>query len=120
MKLCLSYDFIFRYIDHGNGLICLRILDPFIGDSGEYSCCVVTDHGTCATSTKVTISDAMHEPFRMPVFEKHPVPIAANYGAVVSFCAKVLPLDAQVKWSICGREVAENVRGIMVSVILCE
>lgn len=52
----------------------------------------------------------------MPIFAKHPVPVVALHGSVVSFCAKVLPVYTQVKWSICGREMNESTRGILVSI----
>lgn len=106
-----------RYIDHGDGLIALRILDPFVYDSGRYTCTVRSDYGKCETSCDVSIYEVSEqEEFETkPVFIKSPQTVAAAHGTVVSFCARVSPVYAKVKWSICGRSVAEDTRGILVS-----
>lgn len=49
-----------------------------------------------------------------PVFIKSPQPVVAAYGTVVSFCARVSPVHAKVKWSTCGRVLTEDTRGILV------
>ncbi len=41
--------------------------------------------------------------------------VVAAHGTVVSFCARVSPVHAKVKWSICGRVASEDTRGIQVS-----
>ncbi|KAJ6643194.1 Myosin light chain kinase, smooth muscle [Pseudolycoriella hygida] len=106
----------FRYIDHGEGLICLRILDPFVFDSGTYTCSVQSDYGKCETSCEVHISEvSQQDELEMkPVFIKSPQAVVAAYGSVVSFCARVSPVYAKVRWSICGRNVTEDTRGILV------
>lgn len=56
--------------------------------------------------------------YEIPKFYKYPVSVAALYGSVVSFCAQVYPPETKVKWSICGRDVTDNARGILVSKII--
>lgn len=106
-----------RYIDHGEGMICLRILDPFVYDSGRYTCIVRSDYGKCETSCDVVISEVLEqdELEMKPVFIKSPQTVVAAYGTVVSFCARVSPVHAKVEWSVCGRVLTENTRGILVS-----
>lgn len=108
---------IYRYIDHGDGLISLRITDPFVFDSGRYTCVVRSDYGKCETSCNVIVTEVseQEELDLRPVFIKSPQPVVAAYGAVVSFCARVTPVHATVKWSICGRSLTEDTRGILVS-----
>lgn len=106
-------------MDHGGGLIVLRIIDPFVFDSGTYTCVVRSAFGTCNSRCTVVISemvDVRHEDDTMPVFLKQPVPVVALHGSVVSFCAKVWPAHTQVKWSICEREMKETTRGILVRI----
>lgn len=106
-----------RYIDHGEGMISLRILDPFVFDSGRYTCIVRSDYGKCETSCDVVISEVSEQDeFEMkPVFIKSPQTVVAAYGTVVSFCARVSPVHAKVQWSVCGRALTEDTRGILVS-----
>lgn len=116
----------FRYIDHGDGLLALRIADPFVFDSGEYTCRVRwTDNAALVAETSGTLevsecndsgaSELLDEHSRVQ-FAKKPLPVMAFHGAVVTFCAKVWPVQATVQWAICGRAVGESTRGIMVSV----
>lgn len=117
----------FSYNDHGDGLLALRICDPFDMDAGEYVCRVRTASGqTCETSGRLTVEEcarrgvATEEDDESALcFVKSPVPVMAVQGAVVTFCAKVWPVRAHVGWSICGREVNDATRGIMVSVCVC-
>lgn len=105
-----------RYIDHGEGVIALRILDPFVYDSGRYTCTVRSDYGKCETSCNVSIYEVLErdEFETKPVFIKPPQMVVAAYGTVVSFCARVSPVHAKVKWSVCGRVLTEDTRGILV------
>lgn len=111
----------FRYIDHGDGLLTLRIADPFVLDAGEFVCHVRTDSGLeCETSGHLAVEECAggandDDEENGLQFVKRPVPVMAFHGAVVTFCAKVWPLEAQVVWTICGRDVNESTRGIMVS-----
>lgn len=106
-----------RFIDHGDGLIALRILNPLAKNSGSYTCMIASDFGCCTTSCEITIKE-QKELLRetIPNFMIKPLPVVAMHGSVVSFCARVEPIEAKVKWFICGREVTENSRGIIVSV----
>lgn len=103
-------------IDHGDGLIALRILNPLQIYSGFYTCMVASEYGCCSTSCEVTIKEA-GEVMRdtIPTFIDEPVPVVAMHGSVVSFCARVLPTTSKVKWFISGREITESSRGTIVS-----
>lgn len=107
-------------IDHGDGLIALRVLNPLANDSGFYTCMVASEYGCCSTSCEVIIKEA-EEVVRetIPAFIDEPVPVAAMHGSVVSFCARVSPVAAKVKWFICGREITESSRGTIVSQHTC-
>lgn len=114
----------FTYIDHGDGLLTLRIHDPFCLDTGAFKCVVKTASSSCQTETKLEVSeittvprnddDSKEEELQ---FVKTPLPVVALQGSVVSFAAKVWPVEARVSWSICGRQVNESTRGILVSCI---
>lgn len=110
----------FSYIDHGDGLLALHIADPFDMDAGEYVCRVRTASGqTCETSGRLEVEECVRpttaDDESAVQFVKRPVPVMAVQGAVVTFCSKVWPVQANVGWSICGREVNDATRGIMVS-----
>lgn len=112
----------FTYIDHGDGLLALRIQDPFCLDTGAFSCVVKTASSSCQTETQLEVTEITtvcrneDDSKEQLQFEKTPLPVVALQGSVVSFAAKVWPLEAMVNWSICGREVNESTRGILVSV----
>lgn len=104
------------FIDHGDGLVSLRVHEPLAIDSGIYTCVVTSEYGCCTTSNEVTIvedSNCVRE--IVPEFIKELVPAVAMHGSLVSFCARVTPVTSKVKWFICGREINENTRGITVS-----
>lgn len=103
-------------IDHGDGLIALRILNPTVKDSGCFTCMVASEYGCCSTSCEIIIKQAA-EIARdiIPEFIEEPFPVTAMHGSVVSFCARVSPIAAKVKWFICGREITESTRATIVS-----
>lgn len=109
--------FVFRFIDHGDGLVVLRVIEPLAIDSGLYSCVIASEYGCCVTSTEVTI-DPVDETQceKAPEFIKELVPVVAMHGSVIAFCARVSPPTSHFKWTICGREINENSRGMMVSI----
>lgn len=117
MSLPFQFQF-YSLIDHGDGLIALRILNPLAINSGFYTCMVASEFGCCSTSCEVTIEEA--EEFMreiIPAFIEEPVPVVAMHGSVVSFCARVSPATSKFKWFLCGREITENSRGTIVSTI---
>lgn len=111
----------FTYIDHGEGLLALRIHDPFCLDTGAFSCVIRTTNSSCQTDTQLEVTEITtvgkidDDSKDRLEFVKLPLPVVALQGSVVSFAANVLPLDAIVSWSISGREVNEATRGILVS-----
>lgn len=113
----MTYLFLWiRLIDHGDGLITLRIMNPLSIDSGSYTCMVASEFGCCTTTADVTISETSNVLREtIPTFVKELVPAVAMHGSVVSFCARVSPITSKVKWFICGREITENSRGTIVS-----
>lgn len=111
------FQFNFRLIDHGDGLIALRILNPLAIHSGSYTCMIASEYGCCSTSCEVTINE-QKELLRetIPTFLKTPLPVVAMHGSVVSFRARITPIESKAKWFICGREITENSRGAIVSI----
>lgn len=108
----------FRYIDHGNGVLTLRIQDPFAGmDCGDYKCIITSTNGECQSHCNVDVEETYEcVAEMMPEFIKKPLPlIAMESNAVVSFCTRVSPVDSEVVWSICGREITNNVKDCAVS-----
>lgn len=111
----------FSYHDHGDGLLALRIADAFDLDAGEYVCRVraVSSGLECETRTVLQVDEQQaavdSEESAEVQFVKEPVAVMAVQGAVVTFCAKVWPPLVDVSWSISGRRVTEQTRGIMVS-----
>lgn len=103
-------------IDHGDGLIALRVLNPLAIDSGFYTCMVASEYGCCSTACEILIKEAV-EVMRetIPTLIDEPVPVVAMHGSVVSFCARVSPISSKVKWFVCGREITESSRGTIVS-----
>ncbi|CRL00790.1 CLUMA_CG014043, isoform B [Clunio marinus] len=105
----------FIYIDHGKGVLTLRITDPFIFDSGNYSCTVTTPYGDCTTSCDIEIE----EPFDnishiIPEFVKAPLPTVAFPGNSASFCARVSPVDSIVQWSVSGVDITDDDKDFVI------
>ncbi|XP_036332534.1 muscle M-line assembly protein unc-89-like [Rhagoletis pomonella] len=107
----------FNQIDHGNGILCLRINDAFDLDTGEYACEVRTAAGlTCSTACQLNITDAEEERLSalaqhecQPTLLKSPLPLLTTVGAAeVAFCARVYPPEANVQWFVGGREIVEE------------
>lgn len=94
-------------------------MDPLSIDSGLYTCIVTSDYGCCITSTEINIMEKTRDVRDViPAFIKKPVPVVAMDGSDASFCARVSPVTAKVKWFICGREITDSSRGIIVSVFI--
>lgn len=114
----------FRYIDHGNGRIALRVIDPFVFDSGRYRCEVKTECcGSVESDCLVRIDEMLGQTRRAecdskPMFVKHPVAVVAVAGSAASFCATVLPAAARVQWTVCGCDVNDSDDGIIVSLYI--
>ena len=108
--------FLHRLIDHGNGTLALRIQDPFVFDSGRYSCTIITSAGDCSTWCDVEIEETYDNLFDViPEFVKLPLPTVALHGSTASFCTRVTPVDSDVIWSVCGREITNDRKDFMVS-----
>lgn len=108
--------FLYSYIDHGDGTLTLRILDPFVFDSGRYSCTITTISGDCTTQCDVEIEETFDN-LRdvIPEFVKLPLATVALPGNAASFCARVTPVDSDVIWSVCGREITSDTKDYAVS-----
>ncbi|XP_075167097.1 stretchin-Mlck isoform X1 [Haematobia irritans] len=108
----------FSYIDHGNGLLCLRIYDAFDLDSGLYTCLLTTNNGSqCSTSTSLNIErhSSMVDASGLELL-KSPLPVLLTltadgnetYSSKATFCCRVYPSDAQVTWYVCGQAVNDD------------
>uniref|UniRef100_A0A1I8NUE4 Muscle M-line assembly protein unc-89 n=1 Tax=Stomoxys calcitrans TaxID=35570 RepID=A0A1I8NUE4_STOCA len=111
----------FSYIDHGNGLLCLRIFDAFDLDSGLYTCHLTTNNGECECYTSTNLNIERHSEANASCsgleLIKSPLPVllltdddAYSTTSKATFCCRVYPSDAQVTWYVCGHVVNENVR----------
>jgi hypothetical protein len=94
----------------------LRIQDPFVFDSGRYSCTITTPAGDCTTYCDVEIEETFENLCDViPEFTKLPLPAVILHGNSTTFCARVTPVDSDVVWSICGREITNDVKDYTVS-----
>lgn len=105
-----------RFIDHGNGTLTLRIQDPFVFDSGCYSCIVSTREGDCTTQCIVDVEETFGNIFDiMPELIKPPLPAIAFHSGKASFCTRITPVDSEVIWNVCGREISVDAKDVAVS-----
>lgn len=112
-----SFLLLHRFIDHGNGTLTLRIQDPFVFDSGRYSCTITTPVGDCTTHCDVDIDETFDNLLEViPEFIKPPLPTVALPGTAASFCTRFTPVDSDVIWSVCGREITDDTKDYAVSV----
>lgn len=92
----------FRYIDHGRGVISLRIVDPFVLDSGTYECIIASAGVTCRTQSRVKIMETDCVSKSIPQIMMYPQSYVAEQGSVVIICAHIVPLNCEIKWKVCG------------------
>ncbi|GAB0100344.1 muscle M-line assembly protein unc-89 [Sergentomyia squamirostris] len=104
-----------RYIDHGNGLLALRIEDPFVPDSGMYRCVITSSMGECETSCSLIVtedndesSSASTEQQLKPHFVKPPLPVVSHPGTEVAFSVRVSPPQSRISWYLNGREIGRH------------
>lgn len=108
-----------RYIDHGDGVLTLRIQDPFVFDSGNYLCLVTSTAGDCRTECNVEINESYGNIDELiPEFMKFPSATIALPGSTASFCTRVSPIDSDIIWSVCGREITSDLKGFSVRIFL--
>lgn len=94
----------------------MRVQDPFVFDSGRYSCTVTTTAGDCSTECDVEVEETYENIFDViPEFIKLPLPSVALHGSPTAFCARVTPVDSDVIWSVCGREITSDMKDFTVS-----
>lgn len=99
------------YIDHGNGLLCLRIYNAINSNEGVYSCHIYAAENTesvCFTSTKLQVVPKERNNKYEISFLKTPLPVIADIDETVTFCARVYPTNAPTKWFLCGHEIDQN------------
>uniref|UniRef100_A0A1B0CWT0 Muscle M-line assembly protein unc-89 n=1 Tax=Lutzomyia longipalpis TaxID=7200 RepID=A0A1B0CWT0_LUTLO len=102
-----------RYIDHGDGLLVLRIEDPFVQDSGVYRCVITSSGGKCETSCPVFVTESVDESsdspeMLKPHFSKPPLPVVSHPGAEVAFSARISPPQSRISWYLNGREIGQD------------
>lgn len=111
-----KFSFLLRFIDHGNGCLALRIQDPFIFDSGRYTCIVSTLAGDCSTDCVIDVEETNELLSEvMPNFIKPPLPSVVLHGNSATFCTRVTPVDSDVIWSVCGHEITNDMKDYVVS-----
>lgn len=93
----------------------MRVKDPFMFDSGRYSCTILTPAGECTTQCDVEIEESYNNLFdALPEFVKPPLPTVALHGNCASFCTRITPVDSDVTWIVCGREITGNMKDFAV------
>jgi hypothetical protein len=99
-------------------VLTLRVQDPFVFDSGKYTCVITTVAGECSTECEVDIEELDDVNINIfdviPEFIKVPLPTIALPGCPVSFCTRITPIDSNVVWSVCGSEIADDTKGYKV------
>lgn len=106
----------FKYIDFHNGLIGLRMKDPFSQDSGKFMCQVTNGETTINTETNLTVLEADETLVKTSIkFVDTPKPQICNFGDVASFYASVSPALAKIQWFVQGKEVTATSDEFMVS-----
>lgn len=112
----------FMYIDHGSGMIGLRFVDPFLLDSGNYTCIVKNDMGDsveCSCELTVREKEASDEKLdglnERPEFVKLPQPVFTRSGSDVTLACRVQPEEAELSWIVNGREMNNEMEGVAVS-----
>lgn len=104
-------------IDHGDGLLALRIANPVSQDSGSYTCNIASEYGCCTTTCEIIINNATCKLSQesMPTFIEEPLPVVTTHGTSLSFHVRTSPDSAITKWFICGREITESAIAKIVS-----
>lgn len=117
--LIIDSDY-FSYIDHGNGVLALKISDPFALDSGVYSCLITSVYGECETSSNILISEeCMNNICEIPIVKESPLPIVEYQDKHVSFTAKFLSNDgSKMLWTVGGIKVTANCSDFLVRFLL--
>lgn len=106
----------FSYIDHGNGLLALRILDPFCIDSGLYSCLITSIYGETETSARLVVSEECMDNYNeIPILMELSSPVIEYQNKHVSFSAKFLTSDnSKIFWNVGGINVTPSCSNFMV------
>jgi hypothetical protein len=95
----------------------LRIQDPFTLDSGKYVCVISTLAGDVSSECEVEIEELYDANVYdvIPEFVKAPLPAISLLGGSASFCSRITPIDSDVVWSVCGREISVDAKDYKVS-----
>lgn len=109
----------FIYIDHGNGVIGLRLMDPFLVDAGSYTCVVKCENGgQVETSCVLQVIEKEFDKNELndrPEFVKFPLAVFNRSGSDVTFGCRVSPPEAELVWIVNGREMSNEMDGVAVS-----
>ncbi|XP_065094647.1 titin homolog isoform X3 [Ochlerotatus camptorhynchus] len=98
----------FRYTDHGQGVLSLRIIDPFLLDSGVYKCIITSVGGSCKSQCCVKFEESICESKSLPQIMLYPQSYVAELGSAVIICAHVTPPNCNIEWKICGSIIEKN------------
>lgn len=105
----------FLYIDHGSGVIALRFTDPFVLDSGKYTCVVQTDDGVrVESSCAMEVVEKTEGRNERPEFVKPPNPVYTRSGSDVTFGCRITPVEAEVQWLVNGVVMTNELDGVAV------
>lgn len=98
----------------------MRVQDPFTLDSGKYECVISSLVGDVSSECEVEIEELYDANVYdvIPELVKVPLPAISLLGGSASFCSRVTPIDSDIVWSVCGREISEDMKDYKVSEII--
>lgn len=109
----------FVYIDHGHGVVGLRLTDPFLVDFGYYKCIVKNVNGDQVESgCEFSVIEKECEKSELnvrPEFENFPQPVFIRSGSDVTYACRVQPRDAELTWIVNGLVMTNELEGVAVS-----
>lgn len=108
----------FQFIDHGNGVLCLRLSDPFLLDSGSYTCVITNESGdqiqtSCTLSVTETVLTSVKN--ARPEFIKLPQAVFTRSGADITIECRIEPADSDLVWIVNGHTMTNELDGVAVS-----
>ncbi|XP_049533993.1 myosin light chain kinase, smooth muscle-like isoform X1 [Anopheles darlingi] len=116
----------FAYIDHGNGILGLRLKDPFLDDAGLYECIIETGKQQLTATCYLDVLELEPEPTEngQPAqctevtgakFLRFPLSQIAIEGDNVEVYACIQPTpDIRLRWYVRGTEITSASKGFSI------
>ncbi|XP_035780227.1 myosin light chain kinase, smooth muscle-like isoform X1 [Anopheles albimanus] len=115
----------FAYIDHGNGVLGLRLKDPFLDDAGLYECIIETGKQQLTATCYLDVLELEPEPAEnghpsqctvmAAGFLRFPLSQIALEGDNVELYACIQPTaDIRLRWYVRGTEITSATKGFSI------